>query len=87
MNSRERVVAALNHQQPDGVPLDLGASPTGSASTAGGLTALLAGIGYDRIRVVPCLNGATTSLFFSQEKANKLVTIQHRGVYGSCPAP
>lgn len=28
MNSRERVIAALNHQQPDGVPLDLGASAT-----------------------------------------------------------
>jgi len=27
MNSRQRVLAALNHQQPDGVPLDLGASP------------------------------------------------------------
>lgn len=27
MNSRQRVVAALHHQQPDRVPLDLGASP------------------------------------------------------------
>ena len=27
MNSRERVSAALNHQEPDWVPLDLGASP------------------------------------------------------------
>jgi len=27
MNSRQRVLAALNHQQPDCVPLDLGASP------------------------------------------------------------
>ena len=27
MNSRQRVEAALNHQQPDRVPLDLGASP------------------------------------------------------------
>ena len=27
MNSRQRVAAALNHQQPDFVPLDLGASP------------------------------------------------------------
>ena len=26
MNSRQRVEAALNHQQPDRVPLDLGAS-------------------------------------------------------------
>jgi hypothetical protein len=32
MNSRQRVEAALNHQQPDHVPLDLGASPvTGMA--------------------------------------------------------
>jgi Uroporphyrinogen decarboxylase (URO-D) len=28
MNSRERVQLALNHQQPDRVPLDLGAAPT-----------------------------------------------------------
>jgi hypothetical protein len=28
MNSRERVIAALNFQQPDRVPLDLGGSPT-----------------------------------------------------------
>ena len=27
MNSRERVTLALNHQQPDRVPLDLGGSP------------------------------------------------------------
>lgn len=28
MNSRERVVSALNHREPDRVPLDLGGSPT-----------------------------------------------------------
>jgi hypothetical protein len=28
MNSRERVIASINHQQPDRVPLDLGGSPT-----------------------------------------------------------
>src|SRR5512147_2203870 len=28
MNSRERVVQALNHQEPDRVPLDLGGGPT-----------------------------------------------------------
>ena len=27
MNSRERVEAALDHREPDRVPLDLGASP------------------------------------------------------------
>ena len=34
-----------------------------------------------------CLNGSTTALFFDQKKAVKLVDIQHRGVYGACPAP
>lgn len=28
MTSRERVARALNHQEPDRLPLDLGASPT-----------------------------------------------------------
>jgi hypothetical protein len=28
MNSRERVILALNHEEPDRVPLDLGGSPT-----------------------------------------------------------
>src|SRR5512135_2335324 len=28
MNSRERVVRTLNHQEPDRVPLDVGGSPT-----------------------------------------------------------
>ena len=27
MNSQERVTAALNHQQPDRVPIDFGATP------------------------------------------------------------
>jgi hypothetical protein len=34
-----------------------------------------------------CLNGASSVLYFTQKKAIKLVEIQHRGVYGSCPAP
>jgi hypothetical protein len=35
MNSRERVEAALNHRQPDHVPLDLGGSPvTGMAASS-----------------------------------------------------
>ncbi len=38
MNSRQRVLAALNHQQPDCVPLDLGASPGVSRDTSDGLT-------------------------------------------------
>lgn len=32
MNSRERVLAAINHQQPDRVPLDLGATPSSGIS-------------------------------------------------------
>ena len=32
MNARERVLAAINHQQPDHVPLDLGATPSSGIS-------------------------------------------------------
>jgi uroporphyrinogen decarboxylase len=32
MNSRERVLAAVNHQEPDGVPVDLGATPSSGIS-------------------------------------------------------
>lgn len=32
MNSRERILAALNHQEPDGVPLDLGATASSGIS-------------------------------------------------------
>ncbi len=32
MTSRERVIAAINHQQPDRVPLDLGATPSSGIS-------------------------------------------------------
>ena len=32
MNSRERIMAAINHQQPDYVPLDLGATPSSGIS-------------------------------------------------------
>ena len=43
MNSRERVIAALEHRQPDRVPIDLGASHQGgiSASTLYKLRAAL----------------------------------------------
>ncbi len=34
MNSRERVIAALNHQAPDRVPLDLGATAVTGISAA-----------------------------------------------------
>ena len=32
MNSRERVMAAINHKEPDYVPLDLGATPSSGIS-------------------------------------------------------
>ncbi len=32
MNSRERVLAAINHQEPDGLPLDLSATPSSGIS-------------------------------------------------------
>ena len=33
MNSRERVLASINHQEPDRVPVDLGATPSSGIST------------------------------------------------------
>lgn len=35
MNARERVLAAINHQEPDGVPVDLGATPSSGISAVG----------------------------------------------------
>ena len=32
MNSRERILAAIHHQEPDGVPVDLGATPSSGIS-------------------------------------------------------
>ena len=32
MNSRERLLAALNHKEPDRVPIDLGGTPTSTIS-------------------------------------------------------
>jgi uroporphyrinogen decarboxylase len=32
MNSRERILAAIRHQEPDGVPVDLGATPSSGIS-------------------------------------------------------
>jgi hypothetical protein len=34
MNSRQRIEAALNHRQPDRVPLDLGASPVSGVNVS-----------------------------------------------------
>ena len=47
MNSRQRVEAALNHQQPDYVPLDLGASPV-SGMHVSSVYRLRQGLGLDR---------------------------------------
>ena len=32
MNSKERILAAIHHQEPDGVPVDLGATPSSGIS-------------------------------------------------------
>ncbi len=32
MNSRERIVVAINHQEPDKVPVDLGSNPSSGIS-------------------------------------------------------
>ena len=47
MNSRQRVEAALNHQQPDYVPLDLGASPV-TGMHVSSVYRLRQGLGLDR---------------------------------------
>ena len=51
MNSRERVLAAINHQEPDGLPLDLGATPS-SGISAIAYHNLLQHIGVDRPTLV-----------------------------------
>lgn len=35
MNARQRVLAAINHQEPEGVPVDLGATPSSGISAIG----------------------------------------------------
>jgi len=32
MNSRERILAAINHKEPDRVPVDIGATPSSGIS-------------------------------------------------------
>ena len=32
MNARERVLAAINHKEPDGIPVDLGSTPSSGIS-------------------------------------------------------
>jgi len=57
MTSRQRVLAALNHQEPDQVPLDIGASDV-TGITASSLSQLRLALGLDqpgdRIKVVDC---------------------------------
>lgn len=48
MNSRERVLAAINHQQPDCVPVDLGSTPS-SGISAIACNNLKKHLGYDNI--------------------------------------
>jgi uroporphyrinogen decarboxylase len=53
MNSRERVLAAINHQEPDGVPVDLGATPSSGISA----------IAYDRLTYRLGLSGSRTQVY------------------------
>jgi len=48
MNSRERILAAINHQQPDRVPVDLGSTPS-SGISAIACNNLKKHLGYDNI--------------------------------------
>ncbi|MCB0023714.1 MAG: hypothetical protein KDD91_11825, partial [Caldilinea sp.] len=32
MNARERVLAAINHREPDGIPVDIGSTPSSGIS-------------------------------------------------------
>ena len=50
MSPRERVMAALNHQEPDRVPIDLGQA-TGDGITLGAYRNLLTYLGMDDSRI------------------------------------
>ena len=49
MNSKERVLAAINHKQPDRVPVDLGATPSSGISVVAYLN-LLKYLGIDNLK-------------------------------------
>ena len=51
MNSRERIEAALNHRQPDRVPIDLGGTPV-TLSDSSGYVYDEAGIDRDKLKYV-----------------------------------
>ena len=53
MNSRERVMAAIAHKQPDHVPLDLGATPSSGISA----------IAYNNLKKHLGMTGGHTRIF------------------------
>ena len=53
MNPRERVLAAIRHQQPDGVPVDLGATPSSGISA----------IAYTRLKQHLGIAGGSTRVY------------------------
>ena len=53
MTSRERVLASVNHREPDKVPVDLGSSTSSGIST----------IAYHNLRQLLGLNGGQTRVF------------------------
>ena len=57
MNSRERVLAALNHQEPDSIPFDLGGTTVTSISA----------VAYERAmqaRNIPCGESVVHDMVF-----------------------
>lgn len=53
MTSRERILAAINHQQPDRVPIDLGATPSSGISA----------IGYNKLKKALGITGGATRIY------------------------
>ena len=53
MNSRERILAAIRHQEPDGLPLDLGATPSSGISA----------VAYTRLKQHLGLAGGATQVY------------------------
>jgi uroporphyrinogen decarboxylase len=53
MNSREKVIAAIEHRQPDGVPVDLGATPSSGISA----------VAYTRLKQHLGLTGGHTRVY------------------------
>jgi len=53
MNSRERVLAAINHRQPDAVPVDMGSTPSSGISA----------MGYNYLKKALGMNGGHTRIY------------------------